>query len=174
MTSVHDEPSRSFPTSARGAVRGGSDSRSLWRISGDRCGLPLRGHAGCSRRHNGLMSNGFTVNALTMRVRRTLLDAWEIAERLGHNYVGTEHLLLALSRDPDGIAGQVLHHLGMADRVAEELERFVTSPSYGPPVSNSFPSQSGAAPVQGTPEPTVWFESDEGGNPRLCTAGNRC
>lgn len=126
-------------------------------------------HPVCRPGHNRLMSNGFTVNALTMRVRRTLLDAWEEAERLGHSYVGTEHLLFALTRDPDGIAGQVLDHLGIADRVAEELERILTSPSYGG--SHGSPSQPGALPGQGTPEATVWFESDVDGNPRLRAAG---
>ncbi len=117
------------------------------------------------------MSNGFTVNALTMRVRRTLLAAWEEADRLGHSYVGTEHLLFALSRDPDSIAGQVLDHLGMADRVAEELQRILASRSYG--VSQGSPSQPGAVSGQGTPEATVWFESDESGNPRLRAGGPR-
>lgn len=105
-----------------------------------------------------------------MRVRRTLLDAWDEAERLGHGYVGTEHLLFALSRDPDGIAGQVLHQLGMADRVAEELERILTSRSYE--VSHGSPSQPAAVPGEGTPEATVWFESDQAGNPRLRAAGS--
>lgn len=141
------------------------------RISGDRWEA-LHGscsfHPDCRPGHNGLMSNGFTVNALTMRVRRTLLDAWGEAERLGHSYVGTEHLLFALSRDPDGIAGQVLHHLGMADRVIEELERILMSRGYGgSPGSSSQP----AVPGQGTPEATVWFESDVDGNPRLRAAG---
>lgn len=35
------------------------------------------------------------------------------ARDLGHNYVGTEHVLLGLLREPDGIAGQVLQSLGM-------------------------------------------------------------
>ncbi len=115
------------------------------------------------------MSNGFTVNALTMRVRRTLLDAWVEADRLGHDYVGTEHVLLALSRDPDGIAGQVLDHLGMGDRVAAELERIMASRSYG--VSHGSPLEPGEVSGQQTPEATVWFESDENGNPRLRAAG---
>ena len=114
-------------------------------------------------------SNGFTLNALTMRVRQTLLAAWKEAERLGHGHVGTEHLLLALSRDRHGIAGQVLANLGMADRVAEELERIMVSPSYG--ASHGSPIQPGEVSGQGTPEATVWFESDESGNPRLRAAG---
>jgi hypothetical protein len=60
--------------------------------------------------------------------------------------------------------------LGMADRVAEELERILTSRSYG--VSHGSPSQPAAVPGEGTPEATVWFESDESGNPRLRAAGS--
>jgi ATP-dependent Clp protease ATP-binding subunit ClpA len=44
------------------------------------------------------------------------------ARRLGHNYVGTEHVLLVLTRDPDGGAAAVLRQLGVsADAVEEGL-----------------------------------------------------
>jgi ATP-dependent Clp protease ATP-binding subunit ClpC len=39
--------------------------------------------------------------------------AHEEAKRLGHKYVGTEHLLLGLLRQEEGIAGQVLINLGL-------------------------------------------------------------
>ena len=44
------------------------------------------------------------------------------ARRLGHSYVGTEHLLLVLTRDPEGGATAVLRQLGVsADAVDEAL-----------------------------------------------------
>ena len=44
------------------------------------------------------------------------------ARRLGHNYVGTEHVLLVLIRNPDGGATRVLQQLGVsADAVEEAL-----------------------------------------------------
>jgi ATP-dependent Clp protease ATP-binding subunit ClpA len=44
------------------------------------------------------------------------------ARRLGHSYVGTEHVLLVLIRDPDGGAASVLRQLGVsADAVEEAL-----------------------------------------------------
>lgn len=46
----------------------------------------------------------------------------EEARRLGHNYVGTEHVLLVLIRDREGGATTVLRQLGVsADAVEEEL-----------------------------------------------------
>jgi len=42
------------------------------------------------------------------------------ARRLGHNYVGTEHVLLVLIRDPDGGASTVLRHLGVSTDAVEE------------------------------------------------------
>jgi ATP-dependent Clp protease ATP-binding subunit ClpA len=47
--------------------------------------------------------------------REALLNAVAIALEFGHNYIGTEHILLALYRDPDSLAARVLAALG-ADR----------------------------------------------------------
>jgi ATP-dependent Clp protease ATP-binding subunit ClpA len=44
--------------------------------------------------------------------RNALLNAVVIALEFGHNYIGTEHLLLALYRDPDSLAARVLAELG--------------------------------------------------------------
>jgi ATP-dependent Clp protease ATP-binding subunit ClpA len=44
--------------------------------------------------------------------RNALLNAVVIALEFGHNYVGTEHILLALYRDPDSIGARVLTELG--------------------------------------------------------------
>ena len=46
----------------------------------------------------------------TQRARRVLSLAQEEAERLRHNYIGTEHLLLGLMREEGGVAGRVLLH----------------------------------------------------------------
>ena len=51
---------------------------------------------------------------------RYLGAAGEEARRLGHNYVGTEHLLLALTRDAEGAATRVLHRLGATRREIED------------------------------------------------------
>lgn len=49
----------------------------------------------------------------TDRAKRTLALATEEARRFGHNYIGTEHLLLGLVRGEEGIAARVLADLGV-------------------------------------------------------------
>lgn len=72
-----------------------------------------------------------TATPLTPRMETTLRRASEIATARGHGYLGTEHILLALLDDPDGIAGGVLHRLGAADKARAEIERILASPGYG-------------------------------------------
>ena len=48
----------------------------------------------------------------TPRSKRVLELAFDEARRLGHTYIGTEHLLLGLIREGEGVAAQVLHNLG--------------------------------------------------------------
>ncbi len=50
---------------------------------------------------------------LTPRAKRVIELAVEEARRLGHNYIGTEHLLLGLVREGEGIAAGVLESLGV-------------------------------------------------------------
>lgn len=49
----------------------------------------------------------------TPRAKKALELAAEEARSLGHNYIGTEHLLLGLIREGEGVASQVLLNLGM-------------------------------------------------------------
>jgi ATP-dependent Clp protease ATP-binding subunit ClpC len=61
---------------------------------------------------------------LTQRARRVLSLAHHEAERMRHNYIGTEHLLLGLIREEGGVAARVLRDLGLeAPRVEEIVER---------------------------------------------------
>ncbi len=60
--------------------------------------------------------------ALTPRVKRVLELSVEEARRMGHNYVGTEHLLLGLIREGEGVAAQVLKGMGAdLDRVGQVM-----------------------------------------------------
>jgi ATP-dependent Clp protease ATP-binding subunit ClpC len=72
----------------------------------------------------------------TPRVERIWARAEEEAERRGHDHVGTEHLLLALSDDLEGAAGWLLLSLGMRDDLARELVALLDSP----PVANTASS----------------------------------
>src|SRR5690606_39560716 len=49
----------------------------------------------------------------TPREKKVIELAIEEGQNLGHNYVGTEHLLLVLIREGEGIAAQVLNNLGV-------------------------------------------------------------
>jgi ATP-dependent Clp protease ATP-binding subunit ClpC len=76
------------------------------------------------------------LDRFNQRARRVLQIANEEAERLSHNYIGTEHLLLGLIKEENGIAGRVLREMGAKpERVAEMVERMTgtgrRSPSAG-------------------------------------------
>src|SRR5579872_2640091 len=58
------------------------------------------------------MSNG-SFDRFTERARKVLTLAQEEAQRFQHNYIGTEHLLLGLVREGDGVAAKVLANLGV-------------------------------------------------------------
>src|SRR5581483_7367079 len=49
----------------------------------------------------------------TERARKVLSLAQEEAQRFQHNYIGTEHLLLGLVREGEGVAAKVLANLGV-------------------------------------------------------------
>lgn len=71
---------------------------------------------------------------LTPRAKRVIELAIDEARRLGHNYIGTEHLLLGLVREGEGIAAGVLESLGVnLDKVRHEVIRVLSqSSSAGP------------------------------------------
>ncbi|MFZ5900114.1 ATP-dependent Clp protease ATP-binding subunit [Desulforudis sp. 1088] len=60
--------------------------------------------------------------ALTPRAKRVLELSVDEARQLGHNYVGTEHLLLGLIREGEGVAAQILTGMGAdLDRVRQMI-----------------------------------------------------
>lgn len=63
---------------------------------------------------------------LSQRVRRVLAEANEQAARRHHEYVGTEHILLALARDDEGVAVAVLRNLGVDfTELCDQVDRVV-------------------------------------------------
>lgn len=68
--------------------------------------------------------------ALTPRMKRTMWRAGALARARGHDYLGTEHLILALIDDPSGIAGGVMHRLECAAAVRDEVIRIIESDGY--------------------------------------------
>ena len=58
--------------------------------------------------------------------RRVVVLAQEEARLLKHNYIGTEHLLLALTQDGDSLAGQALESLGISpEGVRSQVEQLI-------------------------------------------------
>lgn len=68
----------------------------------------------------------------TPRAKKVIEYAIEEARNLNHNYVGTEHLLLGLLREHDGVAAQVLMNLGLKlEEVREEVLNLLGAGSEG-------------------------------------------
>ena len=64
----------------------------------------------------------------TDRARGAVVLAQEEARALGHNYIGTEHILLGLLRDEEGLAAQALQGLGIAlEPVRAQIVRIIGS-----------------------------------------------
>src|SRR5438128_9251293 len=59
----------------------------------------------------------------TERARQVIVLAQEEAGALSHNYIGTEHLLLGLLKEKEGIAAKVLNALGI--RLVETREKIL-------------------------------------------------
>ncbi|CAH0257599.1 ATP-dependent protease ATP-binding subunit ClpC [Peribacillus castrilensis] len=62
----------------------------------------------------------------TERAQKVLALAQEEAIRLGHNNIGTEHILLGLVREGDGIAAKALYALGLGpEKIQKEVENLI-------------------------------------------------
>ena len=67
-------------------------------------------------------------NRFTERARKVLVLAKEEAKRLSHDYIGTEHILLGLIREGEGVAVAVLQNLGIDPaRIRIEVNKLVPS-----------------------------------------------
>ncbi|MFH1010005.1 MAG: ATP-dependent Clp protease ATP-binding subunit [bacterium] len=65
-------------------------------------------------------------NQFSLRVQQVIQYSREEALRLGHDYIGTEHLLLGIIRLGDGLAVQILQNLGCdLDEIRESVEELV-------------------------------------------------
>jgi ATP-dependent Clp protease ATP-binding subunit ClpC len=77
------------------------------------------------------------LDRFSKRARKVLTMAQEEAQRLNHNYIGTEHLLLGLVKEDQGVAVKVLRELSVEPaQVVKAIERAVGKgdrPPYGKP-----------------------------------------
>ncbi|MBM3251528.1 MAG: ATP-dependent Clp protease ATP-binding subunit [Candidatus Omnitrophica bacterium] len=65
-------------------------------------------------------------NRFTERARKVIILAKEEARRFNHDYIGTEHLLLGLVREGEGVAAAVLQKMGISlENIRIEIEKLV-------------------------------------------------
>ena len=64
----------------------------------------------------------------TERARQVVVLAQQEALELKHSFIGTEHILLGLLREEEGVAARVLERLGVtAERVREQVARVIAA-----------------------------------------------
>src|SRR6478736_4361216 len=62
----------------------------------------------------------------TDRARRVVVLAQEEARMVNHNYIGTEHILLGLARESEGVAARALESLGISlEAVRQQVEEII-------------------------------------------------
>ncbi len=65
-------------------------------------------------------------NRFTERARKVILLAKEEARRFNHDYIGTEHILLGLIKEQEGVANAVLQNLGVEPQsIRKEVEKYM-------------------------------------------------
>jgi ATP-dependent Clp protease ATP-binding subunit ClpC len=75
----------------------------------------------------------------TQPSRRVVVLAQEEARMLSHDYVGTEHILLALIHEGGGVAAQALQSLGITEEAARQQVEEVVSPGQPGPQRGHLP-----------------------------------
>ena len=90
----------------------------------------------------------------TPRAKKVIEYSMEEARNLNHNYVGTEHILLGLLREQEGVAAQVLMNLGLKlEDVREEVLNLLGHNFQKPHVpATSAPGAAAVPPPPLTPE----------------------
>jgi ATP-dependent Clp protease ATP-binding subunit ClpC len=79
----------------------------------------------------------------TDRARRAVVQAQEEARMLSHNYIGTEHILLGLIHERDGMAARALESLGISlDVVRQQVEELIGRGQQAPPEHIPFTPRS--------------------------------
>ncbi len=86
----------------------------------------------------------------TPRAKKVLELSLREALQLGHNYIGTEHILLGLIREGEGVAAQVLVKLGAdLNRVRQQVIQLLSG------YQGKEPAAAGGGPAEGTPSTSL-------------------
>jgi ATP-dependent Clp protease ATP-binding subunit ClpC len=89
--------------------------------------------------------------AYTPRAKKVIELSMDEARKLGHTYVGTEHILLGLIREGEGVAARVLNNLGVSlNKARQQVLQLLgssetTSSSHGTPANVNTPTLDGLA-----------------------------
>ncbi|AEI46047.1 ATP-dependent protease ATP-binding subunit ClpC [Paenibacillus mucilaginosus] len=89
--------------------------------------------------------------AYTPRAKKVIELSMDEARKLGHTYVGTEHILLGLIREGEGVAARVLGNLGVSlNKARQQVLQLlgsseVVSPNHGNPANVNTPTLDGLA-----------------------------
>jgi hypothetical protein len=88
----------------------------------------------------------------TPRVKKVLALAAKEAKNLNHTYVGTEHILLGLLGEGDGVAARVLKNFGVdLEKTRQEILKQL-DPNFPASTGETEASAAGSAPLQPKPE----------------------
>ncbi|OQB15244.1 MAG: Negative regulator of genetic competence ClpC/MecB [Firmicutes bacterium ADurb.Bin193] len=91
------------------------------------------------------------IGGMTPRTKRILELSWVEAQRLGHSYIGTEHILMGLLSEGDSVAIRILFELGVeAQKLYDELSKF-----FGQDSIPHAQGLRGAEPSKVTHTPTI-------------------
>ncbi len=92
----------------------------------------------------------------TPKAKKVMELAMEEARTLGHNYIGTEHLLLGLIREGEGVASQVFMNMGLdLEKVREEVIKLLGSTTPGSQFAPGTSSPAASTPASKTKTPAL-------------------
>jgi ATP-dependent Clp protease ATP-binding subunit ClpC len=110
-------------------------------------------------------------NRFTEGAQRALALSKEEARDLHHNYVGTEHLLLGLLREGDGIAAQVLQQLWVdLDQVRKALDYILTHHAPNQPATPALSGSAGKAKPDHAASATLKSDGEPAAPPEPATS----
>jgi ATP-dependent Clp protease ATP-binding subunit ClpC len=110
--------------------------------------------------NKGKETNNFT---LTPRVKQVMTRSFQVSQEMGHGYIGPEHMLIALTEERDGSAGNLLRKLGLtAESLREKTMKILGAKEQGvdlatvdTPTLNSYSRDLTALAKQGKLDPVI-------------------
>lgn len=96
--------------------------------------------AACQKALEQEVAARLPVLELTPRARDVLSEAANQANRVGQNFIGVEHIVLAVLDEGQSIPAQVIESMGLTERLRAQLHETISSPS---PTSNRVVDESG-------------------------------